>query len=254
MLLLKKLITSLILPPTSLLLLAFFGIWLASRATRSGRRIGLALVALSLLAVFLLSLPIVGNGLLASLEDSPPVTRSELANVQAIVILGGGMYFGAPEYGGDTVNSSALERLRFGARLARQSGLPILVSGDHQEAESMAAVLKDGFGVPVRWMERESKDTAGNAQLSAPILKQAGISRIALVSHGWHLPRAIPLFEREGFTVIAAPTGFSTGSPSLLDDLLPGRGLVNSRLALHEYLGRLADRIGKLYDTQAHPA
>ena len=163
--------------------------------------------------------------------------------VQAIVILGGGSYFAAPEYGGDTVSHYTLERLRYGARLGRESSLPVLVTGGapfggRAEAESMREALERDFGIKVRWVETASRDTAENARLSAPLLKAAGVTRIALVSHGWHLPRAIELFEKQGIEVTPAPTAFSTGSPSLLEDLLPG-GLVTSRLALREYLGRL---------------
>ena len=247
MFLLKKIVTALILPPTGPLLLAFLGLWLVGRQGRQWRRAGLSLSTLSLLILFALTLPIVGNNLLASLESAPPILRVKLANAQAIVILGGGSYIGAPEYGGDTVSGATLERVRYGAWLARESGLPLLVTGGapwggKPEADSMKAILEGEFGVPVRWTENRSGDTAENARLSASMLKAVAVTRIALISHGWHLPRAIPLFEREGLTVVPAPTMFNTGSPSLFENLLPGEGLTASRIALREYLGRLANQ------------
>lgn len=102
----------------------------------------------------------------------------------------------------------------------------------------MAEALETEFSVKVRWVEGASRDTAENASLSAPLLKADGINQIALLSHGLHLPRAIPLFEKEGLEVVPAPTGFSTQPPSLLANLLPG-GLGRSSAALHEYLGML---------------
>lgn len=246
MFLLKKLLAALILPPTGPLLLAFFGLWLAGRQSRGRRHAGLTLAAGSLLILLALSLPIVGNNLLAILETALPIARGELVKAQAIVILGGGSYYGAPEYAGDTVSGSTLERVRYGARLASESGLPLLVSGGapwggQPEAESMKAVLEGELGVRVRWTENRSRDTVENARLSSSMLKAAGVTRIALVSHGWHLPRAVPLFEREGLVVVGAPTVLSTSSPSLFENLLPGEGLGASRLALREYLGRLAN-------------
>ena len=243
MFLLKKILAALILPPAGPILLALFGLWLMRSKTRRWRYGGAALAALALASLLLLSLPVVGNALMAPLEPNPPVTPGQLQRVQAIVILGGGSYFAAPEYGGDTVSHYTLERLRYGARLARESRLPLLVTGGapfggRPEAESMREVLETDFGVKVRWVESASRDTVENALLSAPLLKAAGITRIALLSHGWHLPRAIPLFEKHGLEVTPAPMAFSTGSPSTLEDLLPG-GLVTSRLALREYLGRL---------------
>jgi uncharacterized SAM-binding protein YcdF (DUF218 family) len=194
-------------------------------------------------------LPVVGDALMAPLESYLPITQAQLQRVQAIVVLGGGSYYSAPEYGSDTVDYTTLERLRYGARLARESRLPLLVTGGapfggRPEGKSMREVLESDFGVKVRWVEAASRDTAENASLSAPMLKAAGVTRIALLSHGWHLPRAIPLFEKQGLAVTPAPTGFSTGSPSLVKALLPG-GLVRSRQALNEYLGQLYNRLAE---------
>ncbi len=243
MFLLKKILAVLILPPAGSILLALFGLWLLRAKSRRWQHGGAALATLSLLGLLVLSLPVVGNALMAPLEPHPPIAPEQLRRVQAIVILGGGSYFAAPEYGGDTVSHYTLERLRYGARLGRESSLPVLVTGGapfggRAEAESMREALERDFGIKVRSVESAARDTAENARLSAPLLKAAGVTRIALVSHGWHLPRAIELFEKQGIEVTPAPTAFSTGSPSLLEDLLPG-GLVTSRLALREYLGRL---------------
>ncbi|MDP2810799.1 MAG: YdcF family protein [Rhodocyclaceae bacterium] len=247
MFLLKKLLVALILPPTGPLLLALFGLWLTRSKSRRWREGGLWLTALSLLGLLVLSLPVVGTALMAPLEPHPPIRPEQLQRVQAIVILGGGSYFAAPEYGGDTVSNATLERLRYGARLARDSGLPLLVTGGapfggRPEAESMREVLEQDFGVKVRWVEAASRDTAESASLSAPMLKAAGVTRIALISHGWHLPRAISLFGKQGLEVTPAPTAFSTSPPSPVAGFLPG-ALGNSRQALHEYLGQLYNRL-----------
>jgi uncharacterized SAM-binding protein YcdF (DUF218 family) len=247
MFLLKKLVATLILPPAGPLLLALFGLWLATAKSRRLRSGGLWLASLSLVGLLILSLPVVGRALMAPLETHPPITLTQLQAAQAIVILGGGTYFDAPEYDGDTVGMATLERLRYGARLARTSRLPLLVSGGapsggRPEGELMREVLEGEFGVKVRWVEGASRDTAENAALSAAMLKAAGVSRIALVSNGWHLPRAIPLFEKQGLAVFPAPMAFSTAPPAGWTGFLPG-GLGTSSEALHEYLGRLVNRI-----------
>lgn len=251
MFLLKKLLTAVLLPPTGPVLLALFGLWLARTArSQRWRNGGARLAMVSLFSLLVLSLPVVGNALLASLESHPPITPAQLRRVQAIVILSGGSYFGAPEFGGDTVSNVTLERVRYGAKLARESRLPLLVTGGapfggRPEGESMKAVLEDEFGVPVRWVEAASRDTEESASLSAQLLKARGVTRIALLSHGWHLPRAIPLFERQGLEVTPAPMGFSTSPPSALASFLPG-GLGNSNKALHEYLGQLFNRLKEI--------
>jgi uncharacterized SAM-binding protein YcdF (DUF218 family) len=247
MFLLKKILLALILPPAGPTLLALFGLWLTRSKSRLWRGGGLWLGSLSLLALLILSLPVVGKVLNAGLERYPPISPDQLRQVQAIVVLGGGSYYSAPEYGGDTVSHATLERLRYAARLARDSHLPLLVSGGapyggRAEGESMREVLEHEFGVKVRWVEVAARDTGENASLAAPILKRAGIRRVALLSHAWHLARAIPLFEKEGLEVTPAPMGFSTSPPSPLLGFLPG-GLGQSREALHEYLGQFSNRM-----------
>ncbi len=242
---LKKLISALVLPPTGPLLLAWFGLWLTRRHPRSGR----VLVFCALFVLTALSLPPVALGLMQSLEQFPPISAQNLARAQAIVVLGGGNYHGAPEYGGDTVGRWTLERVRYSAYLQRHTGLPILVTsgapyGGRPEGETMKEAIERDLGGKVKWAENASRDTAENAAYSARILKANGISRIALVSHGWHLPRAAELFARAGLEVIAAPTVFSTESPSSFAQALPSAGaLLTSSLALHEWLGIFAQRL-----------
>ena len=248
MFLIKKVLSALVLPPTGPILFALLGLWLTSKKSRRWRHGGFALVLVALTSLVALSVPLIGKSLLASREVFSPITQAQLAQAQALVVLGGGSYRNAPEYAGDTVGKATLERLRYAARLARESGLPLLLAGGapfggKPEAESMKEVLEHDFGQVVRWTEIQSRDTAENASLSAPLLKDAGITRIALISHGWHLPRAVQLFEHEGFQVTAAPTAFITVSPSLLEELLPGDGLSFSRQAIQEYLGQLAHQL-----------
>ena len=105
----------------------------------------------------------------------------------------------------------------------------------------MAEALEIDFGVRVRWTETESRDTAENAAFLAPMLKDAGIRRVALVTHAWHMPRARELFERNGMEVLTALTRFTTRSPGTLGPGLPSAsGLRTSYFALHEWLGRWA--------------
>lgn len=242
---LKKLLTALILPPTGPILLALCGLWLTRRHPRLGR--GLALGAL--LGLLALATPRVADALMQSLERYAPITAPDLARAQAIVILGGGTYYAAPEYGGDTVGRWALERVRYGVYLQRRSRLPILATGGapqggRPEALTMQDAIERDLGGQVKWLETASRDTAENARFSARILKAAGISRIALVSHGWHLPRAVACFEREGLQVFPAPTAYRTHAPDAPLRLMPtADALLGSSKAVHEWLGILAQQL-----------
>lgn len=237
--LLKKIVIALILPPSSLLLLGLAGIWIGLKHPKTGR----ALTTLSLTTLLIFSLPVTGNALLKSLEKQLSISSTQIKEVQAIVILSGGINSNASEYANkDTVNRATLERLRYGARMQQETGLPILVTGGAPfggtpEADPMAATLKDDFHANVIWIENHSKDTAENAEYSATILKQHGVYRIALISQAWHLPRAVSLFQKQGLTVYPAPTAYTNDVHKALKWLPNASALENSAIALKEYLG-----------------
>lgn len=235
----KNMVAAFLLPPLNGLLLLALA-WIVRRR----RRLALCLAWAGGLLLAVLSLKPVGLALITSLESQVSVAVAKDSGAQAIVVLGGGRYRNAPEYGRDTVSEWTLVRLRYAAKLGRETGLPLLVSGGapdgggSSEAEVMAAILEGDFGVPVRWREAASEDTADNASESARILGAAGISRVLLVSHAWHLPRARSAFEQAGLAVIPAPTGFVAGTPLTPRDWLPG-SMEFARTALHEWLGIL---------------
>ena len=238
MFLLKKLLSAWMLPPVGLLVIALSALLIGKR----GR--GNMVAIISMLLTLLLSLPLVSEHLSSSLEGTT-ISAASLREAQVIVILGGGTRRGAVEYGGDTVSRYSLERVRYGAKLARESGLPILLTGGsvyggRSEAELMQQVLSDEFALPVRWLESQSRDTNENALLSTALLRNAGIQRIALVTHAWHMTRAIKAFERQGFEVIPAATGFTSKQNGLFERLLPSvAALEQSGIAIHEWAGLL---------------
>jgi uncharacterized SAM-binding protein YcdF (DUF218 family) len=140
-----------------------------------------------------------------------------------------------------------LERVRYGAWLHRHSGLPILVTGGKvfdttqpAEAELIQQILTKEFQVPVRWIETGSRNSWENAAFSQPLLKDAGINRIYLVTQAWHMPRARMVFEAVGLQVLPAPTGFlhDDGDAPLLLDFLPNSdALMTNYYIAHELIG-----------------
>jgi len=241
----KKIVSALILPPAGPLLLAALGLLLLRRWPRTGRALAWGGIAF----LWLISTPLIAQALLRTLETAPPIDMLKIGNAQAIVVLGGGNYSAAPEYGGDTVSRITLERVRYAARLAREIGLPLLVTGGAPqlgapEGLAMRDVLERDFGVPVRWVEDRSLDTRENAVNSAAILRPAGVARVLLVSHAFHMPRALAAFADTGLEVIPAPTAFTTSGPFRLTQLLPSaQGLERGYFALHEWLGILAQKL-----------
>jgi uncharacterized SAM-binding protein YcdF (DUF218 family) len=238
--LLKAIAKALLLPPTGLLLVALFGLAIIRRHPRTGRMLATAAVT-TLLA---LSMPIVAGGLVRLLDDSPPVDLNVAKTAQAIVIPGGGVRRNALEYGGDTLGRLTLERVRYGARLAKATGLPVLVTGGSvlgntaPEALLMKEALESEYGVAVRWTEDRSRNTQENAAYSAKVLRTAGFHKIVLVMHSFDVPRTATMYTATGLQVIPAPIGVSRHKIDLPEDLVPGiSALVTSYYACYELIG-----------------
>ena len=228
-----NLVADMLLPPASLAVLAFLLLWGGRRAR------GLAAIVLAVL--ILLGLPIVSTALLNSLAPPPQTESGPLPG--AIVILSGDAIRMQSTADLDP-GPLTLDRIRAGAALARRTGLPILTSGgaflDARTtlAAMMTTSLRDDFGLPVRWEEQRSRDTWENAEFSAAILRTAGIDRIYLVTHEWHMRRALLAFRHFGLDpvpIVVRPPYTPPFSWRRL--VLSPISWFNSYIALHEWVG-----------------
>lgn len=241
MIYLHRLIESLVIPPASSLILILLGLLLV----RLKKWLGRGLIVLGLVSLYLASTPAFVSPVMEDWMSRYPMVDLETQDAQAIVVLGGGRRERAYEYGLDTVNRFAMERLRYAAHLHRQTGLPILVTGGvvYDEDRESEAVLMTRFleelGVMTRWQEDQSRTTFENAQYSVPILKDEGVNRVLLVTHGLHMPRSVWSFQNQGMDVIAAPTVFHTyGAQGGAKAYIPQPGtLYGFTQILHEWLG-----------------
>jgi len=235
---LKDFFKVLILPPTGLLIAALVALALAGRHPRAGRRVASACVGLLLL----LSMPAVGTLLNYALDRSQALDLSSKHDAQAIVILGGGVRRYANEYGGPTLSGLTLERVRYGARVARATGLPVLVSGGAvRDLPAEAPIMRDAlikeYGVAVRWVESRATNTRENALYSSAMLQAAHVDRIILVGHSFDFPRTRHEFEAAGIKVVPAPIASASLSTISLGDFIPGLGgLQRSYFACYELL------------------
>lgn len=223
---------------------------------------GLAVAALAIL--WLGSTSGTANALARSLERRylPP---EEVPQAEVIVVLGGGTE--AADSPRQTVEvNSAGDRVLYAAHLYRQGAAPhILLTGgeiDWQSgsgsspADQMAAVLTE-IGVPQEalWLETESQNTYENAVNSRVILEEKGITRILLVTSAMHMPRAVALFEKQGFEVVPLPVDFTitenglgTGRDASLQSrivaIIPSASSLSlTTNALKEYLGFLVYKL-----------
>lgn len=241
-------VKSLLLPPGLFLLLLLLAWWL--RCTRP--RLAGVLFFLGVGGLWLMSLPVAVEWGARAIEREPALAQSEWATLagraDAIVVLGSGREQGDPAWGSDQPTGIGLERQRYAARLAKASGLPVLVTGGApfgqplSEARIMADSLRDDFGVTVRWQEGQSRTTWENARLSADMLLPLGIKRVVVVTHAWHMPRSVWSFEQAGFEVVPGPVGFLSGDNARpLGGWLPEyKSIGQSGLLLNEVVGQIA--------------
>ncbi len=237
-------IGNLLLPPAVLVLLLLEALVLF----RVRRGAAFFFTAVATLGLLLLSLPVVSDALCRGLERYPALQEEAIdASVGAIVVLAGG-WTRSPEYGGGTLNAFSLERLRYGVRLHRRTGLPLMLVGGPMdrsqvpEAVLMARALNEEFNLRATWVEMRSRNTAENARNAAQILREAGVRHALLVTHAFHMGRALAQFDAQGFEVLPAPTRFCAGSEPTWkpSEFLPNANAFYwSYLALHEYLGQL---------------
>jgi uncharacterized SAM-binding protein YcdF (DUF218 family) len=254
----KPALTTLLLPPLPLLLLILVG----ARLMFSRRLLAWLLILLGVGGLWLTSTSAVSGalerGLLAppralSLDEIKELKR---APKTAIVVLGGGRQVLSPEYALSNLNARSLERLRFGLWLARETALPVAFSGGighgspagPSEAEIAGRIAEREFNRPLKWTEGASRDTRENAMRTVALLKADGIERIVLVTHDFHMQRAMRNFERAAagaggnLNVVPAPMGLPTPGRELLwTDWLPNASAFeDSCLVLREWLGYVA--------------
>jgi uncharacterized SAM-binding protein YcdF (DUF218 family) len=278
---LKPLLTALVLPPVPGLLLMLGGAGLLRRRPAGGA----LMLALGLLLSWLCATEGFGRALesrllpvIAPLDAAqraalkpPPGSR---AATTAIVVLGGGLIERAPATGEADLKPRAFDRLRYGVWLARQTSLPLAVSGGRgwaqprkpapseagkpelqpadpgqfgteiSEAEVAQRVAERDLRWPVTWTETTSRDTRENALFTVALLRAQGVRHIVLVTHAWHMPRALHHFQAAGdadLRITPAPMGQEPASGSPLLDWMPSNeGLSQVRDVLREALGRVA--------------
>jgi len=254
----KPILAALLLPPVPFLLLTLIG----ARLLLPRRGLGWLLIFVSVVLLWLSACTGAARGL-SQLLLPPPVAlsfdrvrelRAEVAARKpiAIVILGAGVESFAPEYGVSSLQYPSLERLRYGLWLGRETGAPIAFSGGigwgqseaAPEARVAAKIAAEEFNRPIKWLEEDSRDTRENATRTLALLKPAGIDHIVLVTHGYHMPRAVRAFTEAAGPAIRiepAPMGLARKLESPTLEWMPSsRGFNQMRQVLRELVGKLA--------------
>jgi len=235
-----KCIVAFLQPPGLNILLLLLGLffWLISKKGRAA-----FLLISSTLLLYLFSIPLANNVLIGYLEKKYQSKFEEIIKdktPQAIVVLSAGKW----------PNSNALLRNLYAAKLAKNTNLPILVSGgganrtsnDVSEAADMAKSLAADCGISgAIWVEGDSHNTMESAKFTKKVLEKNNINNVFLVTNAWHMSRAMGVFSKQGIKAIPAPIVSNIGDNKFtVDNLTPSaEGVVNSEVFFHEYFGAL---------------
>jgi uncharacterized SAM-binding protein YcdF (DUF218 family) len=229
---------------------------------RWGKRLIAAGTALYLLAGF----SPLGNWLLIPLEDRVPRADLTHARIAGIIVLGGaldtiiGVSRGAPSL------NEAAERMTEALALARRfPEAPVIFSGGRGEilySETTESTLARAFfaelGLDPKRLrfENKSRNTAENAAFTAGLLHPKAGSPYILVTSAFHMPRALPLFEAQGFTILPWPVDYRTRGQADVWRLFPkaSEGLRRVDLAAKEWTGLAVSYLRGLTPSLLPPA
>jgi uncharacterized SAM-binding protein YcdF (DUF218 family) len=226
----KPVLTALALPPVPWLVLVLVG----ARLIPWRRFVGWLAILVAVAGLWLSACAGIGEWMMRSFMSSPPPLSAErIAALKkeaaagkpgvVVLMLGGGREARAPEYGVASLAPLSLERLRYGVWLSRETGAPMMFSGGlgHSaepgtpEADVAAEIAQREFLRPLRWVESKSRDTRENARYAIDALREQEVARLVLVTHGWHMQRALRAFKEEAtraqlkWEVVPAPMGLA---------------------------------------------
>lgn len=256
---LKPFISALLLPPIPFLILLSLAALLLWRKHAAGW----LLVLFSATGLWLSQSEAAGQGLARLLLRSQPALDVDALaalgkdpqsrKTLSIAVLGAGTQPYAPEYGVANLSAHSLERLRYGLWLGKRLGVPVGFSGglsqgasDDDTPEALVAqrIASQEFGRSLQWVDPYAKDTHENALRSLVLLREAGVRKVIVVTHGWHMPRALKAFQAlagNEIEIVAAPMGMGVSAKVSSQRWLPSaQGGQTVRLVLKEWMGSLS--------------
>lgn len=216
MLAIQRIITAFLLPPGLFVLVLVLSAFLAWRRYRwvavCNGILGVAL--------WIISAGPVADRLMAPLETGVHVESPGPGKMDAIVLLGGGIYDGVPDLSGlGAPGEDMLARIVCAVRAYRQQPVPIVVAGGSPpEFTTPEAVVVRRFlldlGVPMEHivLEDKSRDTLENARNVAVICKERDYRRLLVITSAYHVRRARLAFAAAGLEVAAIGANFRSAT------------------------------------------
>lgn len=217
------------------------------------QRLALWVSGLTLAALVTLAILPLGNLLLQPIERSYPA-NPPLAQVEGIIVLGGGEDARASAYWGQMQFNEGGDRFAAGTALARWfPDSQLLFTGGSGALRDLAGAAVSEASIAERFfldqgidpdrllLEDQSRNTAENASLSLALANPSAAETWVLVTSAFHLPRAMRIFETAGWSgLVAWPVDYRTSrfTDDIGWDLTGNLQVLNA--AIREQVGQLA--------------
>jgi len=221
---LKKIISSLIMPLPFSILIIFIGlVFLYINSLKKAKII----ISFGLFLLFIFSYVPFSNLLLYPLESQYKKLQNAPTDIKYILLLGGNR------------EARGWEALRLHHKLPNAK---IITSGyagrgEVPEAIRTANILINlGISKESIIMHPKPKDTIEEAIKIKELLKD---ERFILITSAYHMPRAMKIFENQGLYPLAAPTDFLIKDSDKIISCSEEYNLHKSKKAWHEYIGLL---------------
>lgn len=230
-------------------LLGILVVCVALAAVLRWRRLLAVAVTLLLLLCTMLTVTPLPNSVLAALENRfPRPDLAALGKVDGVIVLGGAVDTNRSGAFETLVVSDAGERLLALVDLGRRypQAKLVMTGGssniDGEGAVREADLVRDRFLPMVGFdpnrvtFERESRNTDENARYSAALVTPQPGETWLLVTSAYHMPRAVGIFRKQGWPVVAYPVDYGSWPTRRISfDLLAG--LQDFYWASREWIG-----------------
>ena len=212
--------------------------------------LGRRLVSVSALALFLMAFGPIGALLAVPLETRFPAPPIDMPAPDGVIILGGAIDEKLSEtLGRPVLIDAAAERLTAAVALKRRypemriiftGGTSALTGSTYREADGVKRFWGEmGLNITEISFEDRSRNTYENAVFTRALATPGKDERWLLVTSAMHMPRAIGVFRKAGFSTIAYPVDYrTTGKIALFSaPRFSTRALSTVQFAAHEWLG-----------------
>lgn len=207
----------------------FFGLLAFVAALLRWRATTIASSLLSAVILFVTLYTTAGAYIVQGLEERFPHVAADPADLKCMIVLGGSTQNEVSTARGGYELDSAGDRLIETLRLAQKypQARIVISGGDGSFGGTYEgdAVISERFftalGIPTSRMveDRTSRTTFENAVNTKELLAQNGLSDCLLITSGFHMPRSMGIFRKQGISVVPWPVDYrSTGKETLRFD------------------------------------